>query len=56
MQDDFQVPEVTIRVNAEGTDTDVTVNFPAMLASAERPVSAADLVEIARDLLVREST
>lgn len=55
MEDDFQVPQVTIRVHAEDPDTDVTVNFLAMLISADKAVSAADLVEIARKLLVREN-
>jgi hypothetical protein len=55
VEDDFQVPQVTIRVHGEGSDTDVTVNFPAMLASANRAVSAAGLVKIVRGLLIREN-
>jgi hypothetical protein len=55
VEDDFQVPQVTIRVHGEGSDSEVTVNFPAMLASADKAVSAAELVEIARGLLVRET-
>lgn len=53
MEDDFQVPQVTIRVHGQDSDAEVTVNFPAMLASADGAVSAAELVEIARGLLVR---
>jgi hypothetical protein len=54
VEDDFQVPEVTIRIRGGDSDAEVVVNFPAMLATASSAVPAAELVDIAMGLLARD--
>lgn len=52
VDDVFHVPEATIQLSADNSTAEIMINFPALLATADRPVPAADLLNIVRKLFV----